>query len=59
MSLWRIGAESEPGLGEYAVDQMGSVLDLAQAAPDGSDQVIGVEERGVREFAPRQRPDPL
>jgi hypothetical protein len=29
MSLRRFGVEGEPGLGEYAVDQVGSVLDFA------------------------------
>ena len=49
----------EPGFGEDTVDQPWTVLGLAQVAADGGDQVVGVGERGVGEFAPQQRPDPL
>ena len=54
MSSWGLGVEDQAGFGEDALDQLRSVLYLAQAAADGFDQVVGVGERGVRELAPQQ-----
>ena len=59
VSLSWVEVEFGSGLGEDAVDQLWTVLDLAWAAADGGDQVVGVGERGVGELAPQQGPDPL
>ncbi|WUQ57457.1 hypothetical protein OG791_00460 [Streptomyces canus] len=45
MSSWWL--VSEPGAGETAVEDVVTVLELAKAASDGSDQVIGVGEGTV------------
>ena len=44
--MW-VGEYDESGFGQDAVDQSGLVLDLAQAAADGGDQVVRVGERGL------------
>src|SRR5689334_867576 len=45
MSSWWLA--SEAGAGEAAVEDVGAVLELAEAAPDGGDQVVGVGEGAV------------
>jgi hypothetical protein len=59
MSLRRFGVECASGGGQAAVDQVWPVLDLAKAAADGGDEVVGVKERRVGQFASQQRPDHL
>jgi hypothetical protein len=45
MSSWWLA--SEAGAGEAAVEDVMAVLELAEAASDGSDQVVGVGEGTV------------
>ena len=52
--------QGEPGAGETSVDEVGTVLDLAQATTEGSHQVGGVGEGGVGlAAASEQGPDPF
>lgn len=45
MSSWWLA--SEAGAGEAAVEDVGAVLELAEATSDGSDQVSGIGEDTV------------